>query len=111
MLNNGDMSFEDFDDYSSEPDFAAEAQRASEEGARQEIERQKELLLKDYIWEKFQLEKGVIFGEDQERIFIRDFCLRDDLIGSEDFGVMYQELDKKLADIENYFEKQRKKRL
>jgi hypothetical protein len=90
-------------DISPTSDLAAEDMKLSEQAARKNIEKQKKELLWPWLWEKYVSENGIIFGEEQEEKYIREFYEIEELIRREDYGIMYQELDDRLSDIQNYF--------
>ena len=79
--------------------LADDSQNASIVAAKNEIERQKFLLL----WQEYLRTNGVFFGEEEEQRYIEDFCLRDDKHESENHDLVFQELDEHLKDIRNYF--------
>ena len=85
--------------YSSDMDYSKIVRETSEHAAKAEIAEQKFKLL----WEDYMSMIGKDFSETQERKFIDEWCKRDLLISDNDYGATYQELDRKLKDIRNYF--------
>lgn len=86
--------------YSSDIDYAEEFRHTSKDAAKKEIVKQKLQIL----WEYYMESIGKTFSDRQEHNFVKDWYKRDMLINAGDYGIIFQELDAKLKDIQNYFE-------
>lgn len=97
-INKSEMEKNRDFDYGTAKDYAQEVEEVLRIAAKSELERKKI----ECLWNNYLDENGYIFGEEQERAFIEDFCIKDIMHDNGDYGAMYQELTKKLSDINNY---------